>query len=150
MIQPLPPDQAAYADRSLVRLAERQVQPEAVAVVAVDRPFQDVLAGLVEVPDPLVPDEAEKGGLVQQLEDERRIVDRQPAEDQPVRFDDDQRTSTVSSITRPVPGRSNRVVAGPANAGAESMRMGDDSSAGFNSTSSSSSISVATLKLFCR
>src|SRR6185369_1283591 len=81
-------DEAAHAER-LAGLSQRH-RPEPVAVLYIARggPARDVAAGVLERVHVAIADEAQPGGLVQELEDERRVLGRQLAQPQARRLVD--------------------------------------------------------------
>src|SRR5215469_15716369 len=78
--------QTADSNGGLTALQLTQVQPKPEALVAFDRALQDVIASVVECPDAFVSDKLQEGRTIDQLENEFSIFGGQPAQYQPVRF----------------------------------------------------------------
>jgi hypothetical protein len=81
-------DEAANADRRSPLLLLDGVQAEAQARVRLDRSLPDVVACVLESLHAPIPDEPEPGGIVDELEDELRVVGRKAPENQAIRLED--------------------------------------------------------------
>ncbi len=97
IVQIVPPEQAADPDRNAPVLELHEAETDPVAGVHFDRPLFDVRARVLERPDAPVADETKPVRVVDELENERRVVRRQPADDEPIRFEALHRASPTLS-----------------------------------------------------
>ncbi len=81
-------DETAEADGLATRLQFHQVQAETQAPVHVARTRVDVVARVFQRPHALVADELQPGGLVQQLQNEGRVIRCEPSQLETLGFQD--------------------------------------------------------------
>src|SRR6185295_16708416 len=87
VVEEVSPDESADADRRSPLFALDHVEPEAVSGVRVDRTLADVFARVVQVPDAAIADEPQPRRIVDELENELRVVGGEAPQDQAVRLE---------------------------------------------------------------
>jgi len=91
---------ATVPDGSAAVAKLHEVEAEAEPCVHVDRPLREIVAGVVLGADAFVADELEPRRIVDEPQDERRVVENEPAEPKPLRAKDLDESAALAAKQR--------------------------------------------------